>query len=72
MVKDNTIKMREELTEEEVGRWGTAAMLAHIKKKQMRESGFGGGKDELFIAVSKEKFDFSKIKGGKKEKGIKI
>jgi hypothetical protein len=52
VVRDNTKKVREELTEEEILKWGTSGFMDHLQKKQIRALGFTQHKDPLFISAS--------------------
>ncbi len=53
MVRDNSKKVREELTEEEILKWATSGFMDHLQKKQIRAIGFTQHKDPLFIEASK-------------------
>ena len=69
IVKDNSKRVRETLTEEELRRYASPAYLDHMTRKNSREIGFQH-KDAVFQAAQATKADFSKNK--RPEKGIKI
>lgn len=71
IAKNSAIPLREQLTEEELKMWGSNLYLNHMEKKLVSKGAFKANHDELFIAVSKNKNDYSKG-SGIKEKGIKI
>ncbi len=69
IVKDNTIRVREQLTEEEQKRFGTSQFMDHLAKKSQHDG--GTSKDALFQAAQSAKVDYSK-NSRRPEKGIKI
>lgn len=72
IVKDTSKKVKEDLTDEQIKKWGGNGYLDWMRKKEARAKGFNNNKDELFIAVGKNKPSFDKPFPGYKEKGIKI
>ncbi|CDW83714.1 ubiquitin carboxyl-terminal hydrolase family protein [Stylonychia lemnae] len=69
IVKDNEIKIRDNLTEEEVKKYATNQYLDHIAKKHSKEVDFQH-RDALFDASQAVKPDYTKNR--RAEKGIKI
>ena len=68
-VKDNSIPLREALTDEEIRLYATHAYLDHMAKKGSREIGLQH-RDALFEAAQSAKPDYTKNR--RPERGIKI
>ena len=71
IVKDNEIKLREELTEEEIKKYASNQYLDHIAKKYSRDINLQH-RDALYDASQAAKPDYSKVSNRKAEVGIKI
>ena len=68
IVRNWAKKMKEDLNEEELRKWGTPLLIEHLNKKMTISVSH---KDPMFAAASSFKPNYE-TKPGKPEKGIKI
>lgn len=71
IVRDQSITVREALTEEELIKWCTPQVMEHLHKKHSREGDIQfQHRDALFAAAQSATVDYSKNR--RPERGIKI
>ena len=72
IVRDNSIRIREQLNEEELAKWADSKFITHLKMKASADtSGLSKKHDALFEAASKNRADTAKYTG-RPETGVSI
>ena len=70
IVKDQRKQVREDLTDEELSKYASSALMDHLAKKRSRAIGDFEHKDPLFVTSQANKVDYTKNR--RPEKGITI
>ena len=71
VMKDNSKKVRLELTSEELAKYADQAFIDHLQKKEETKSAVPTRKDPLFEATQSRKVDWTKP-SNTKETGVSI